>query len=266
MGMSLTIMPHQNRDRISIIIGDITRQPVDAIVNAANPTLLGGGGVDGAIHRAAGRELREECRKLHGCGTGEAKITKGYNLPARYVIHTVGPVWQDGRHGEGDLLALCYRNSLALAELSGVKSIAFPAISTGAYGFPLQQSASIAVRTVREYLSSHPSVEHVVFVCHGEEAYGIYQEILEADRKAHPESSLAETLTAHLRMIEISHAIRIRNITDVVQRLSPALKNNTAALTAGILVNNWIAVNGITGEIIIPDDVLFRILEYLKKR
>jgi len=258
-------MPYQNRDRISIITGDITRQHVDAIVNAANPTLLGGDGVDGAIHRTAGRDLLEECRKLNGCGTGEAKITKGYNLPARYVIHTVGPVWQDGKHGEGDLLATCYRNSLALAEFSGVKSIAFPAISTGAYGFPFKQAACIAVRTVRDYISSHPSVENVVFVCHGEEAYCIYKEILEADIGDHPETSLAEALTAHLRMIEISHAIRIRNITEVVQRLTPAVKNNTAVLSAGILINNWVAVNGITGDIIIPDDVIYLILEYLKK-
>jgi hypothetical protein len=147
-----------------------------------------------------------------------------------------------------------------------VKSIAFPAISTGAYGFPLRQAACIAVRTVREYISSHPSVEQVVFVCHGEETYGIYREILEADTKDHPETSLAETLTAHLRMIEISHDIRIRNITEVVQRLVPALKNNTAALSAGILMNNWVAVNGITGDIIIPDDVVSRILEYLNEK
>jgi O-acetyl-ADP-ribose deacetylase (regulator of RNase III) len=226
-------MPYQSGDRISILTGDIARQHVDAIVNAANPTLLGGGGVDGAIHRAAGPGLIRECRNLNGCMTGEAKITHGYNLPAPFVIHTVGPVWRDGKHGEEDLLAACYRNSLALAEVSGVRSIAFPAISTGAYGFPFRQAACIAVRTVREYLSTHPSVEKVVFVCHGKEAAGIYREILATDMADHPETSLAETLTAHLRMIEITYTIRIRNSPEVVQRLMPAIRDKTAPLPPG---------------------------------
>ncbi|HWH70050.1 MAG TPA: O-acetyl-ADP-ribose deacetylase, partial [Candidatus Sulfotelmatobacter sp.] len=127
-------------NKIEIMEGDITKQKVDAIVNAANTTLLGGGGVDGAIHRAAGPALLQECRKLGGCPTGEARITQGYNLPAKWVIHTVGPVWRDGRHHEDELLANCYRNALALAEQHGIKTIAFPAISTGAYGFPLEQA------------------------------------------------------------------------------------------------------------------------------
>ncbi len=263
--MSLSLMPYQSGDRISIITGDIIRQHVDAIVNAANPTLLGGGGVDGAIHQAAGPGLLEECRKLNGCRTGEAKITKGCNLPARFVIHTVGPVWRDGKCGEEDLLAACYRNSLALAELSGVKSIAFPAISTGAYGFPSRQSAQIAVRTVREYISTHPSVEKAVFVCHGEEAYRINRETLDRDLAEHPETSIAEALTAHLCMIETSYAIRIRNSAEVVQRLTPAVKNNIAALSAGILLNNRVAVSGIAGDTTVPDVIISWILEYLKK-
>jgi O-acetyl-ADP-ribose deacetylase (regulator of RNase III) len=139
-------------DRLAVVRGDITRLAVDAIVNAANTTLLGGGGVDGAVHRAAGPELLAECRTLGGCPTGEARITMGYRLSARYVIHTVGPVWSGGRRGEEALLASCYRNSLALAEEHGVRTIAFPAISTGAYRFPLERATAIAVGTVREHL------------------------------------------------------------------------------------------------------------------
>ena len=252
-------------NRISVVIGDITLQQVDAIVNAANRTLLGGGGVDGAIHRAAGPGLLEECRQLKGCRTGEAKITRGYNLPARFVIHTVGPVWQGGRSGEDELLAACYRNSLALAELSGIQSIAFPAISTGAYGFPLERAARIAVRTVREFLAVHPSVERVIFVCHGDETSRMYSQILRMDQKDHPETSMAEALLAHLLMIESSHGIRLRNRGEVVQRISPRVKNNTQALYAGMEINTWVAVSGVTGEVIVPDQVILRVLEQMKK-
>jgi O-acetyl-ADP-ribose deacetylase (regulator of RNase III) len=150
--------------RIQLQKGDITRLAVDAIVNAANPTLLGGGGVDGAIHRAAGPELREACRPLGGCQTGDAKITPGFKLPARYVIHTVGPVYRDGRSGEPQLLASCYRRSLELALQHNLKTIAFPAISTGAYGYPFAEATRIALRTTAEWLENHPQIERVIFV------------------------------------------------------------------------------------------------------
>ncbi len=160
--------------RIEVIQGDITEQDVDAIVNAANSSLLGGGGVDGAIHRAAGRQLLEECRTLGGCPTGEAKITRGYHLPARHVIHTVGPVWRGGEHGEAELLANCYRNSLALAAQHGLRTVAFPAISTGIYGYPLDEATAIAVRETRAFLATHPDIEHVTFICFGPHAYQTY--------------------------------------------------------------------------------------------
>jgi len=165
----------QIRNRIEVVEGDITIQRVDAIVNAANTTLLGGGGVDGAIHRAAGPELLEECRALGGCPTGQAKITKGCRLPAKWVIHTVGPVWRDGRHGEEELLASCYRNSLALAEQKGLRIIAFPSISTGAYGFPMDKAARIAVAEIRKFLERTSSMEKVVLVCFGKSAFEIHR-------------------------------------------------------------------------------------------
>jgi len=164
------------KSRIEVVEGDITKQRVDVIVNAANTTLLGGGGVDGAIHRAAGPELLEECRALGGCPTGEAKITKGYRLPARWVIHTVGPVWRDGQHGEEELLASCYRNSLALAEKNGARAIAFPSISTGAYGFPMEPAARIAVAEIRKFLERSSSMEKVVLVCFGKGAFDIHRQ------------------------------------------------------------------------------------------
>ena len=163
-------------ERLVAVEGDITRQPVDAIVNAANTTLLGGGGVDGAIHRAAGPELLEECRALDGCPTGQAKITQGYRLSAKWVIHTVGPVWSDGSHGEDELLARCYRSCFALAEEHGLCTIAFPSISTGAYGFPMDRAARIAVMETRRFLERNNSVEKVVLVCFGKKAFEIHNQ------------------------------------------------------------------------------------------
>lgn len=166
------------RDRIEVVEGDITKQAVDAIVNAANSSLLGGGGVDGAIHRAAGPELFEECRTLGGCATGQAKITKGYRLLAKWVIHTVGPVWRDGLHGEDDLLASCYRSCFALVEQHGIRTIAFPSISTGAYGFPMERAARIAVRETKAFLERKTAAEKVRLVCFGASAFQIHSKAL----------------------------------------------------------------------------------------
>jgi O-acetyl-ADP-ribose deacetylase (regulator of RNase III) len=168
--------PHS---KIDIVGGDITKQEVDAVVNAANTTLLGGGGVDGAIHRAAGPELLAECRTLGGCRPGEAKITRSYRLPARFVIHTVGPIWHGGTHGEPETLANCYRNSLQVAVENGIKTIAFPAISCGAYGYPLQEAAQIALKTVRGFLATTDQVDKVIFVVWDEHVYEAYREALQ---------------------------------------------------------------------------------------
>jgi O-acetyl-ADP-ribose deacetylase (regulator of RNase III) len=164
--------------RWNVIVADITTLSVDAIVNAANTTLLGGGGVDGAIHRAAGPELLAECRTLGGCATGDAKITRGYRLPAKWVVHTPGPVYRDGKRGEPELLASCYRRSLALAVEKGAKSIAFPCISTGVYGYPAEKAAEIAVSAVREALAGLPETPEVVFCCFSQKSAEIYENIL----------------------------------------------------------------------------------------
>ncbi|NOR48976.1 MAG: O-acetyl-ADP-ribose deacetylase [Methanosarcinaceae archaeon] len=173
---------------IEVIRGDIVKQKVDAIVNAANNSLLGGGGVDGAIHCAAGSQLLEECRTLAGCPTGEAKITKGYNLPAKWVIHTVGPIWKGGDHGEDEMLARCYRNSLELAEEHGVRTLAFPSISTGAYGFPVEKASKIAIMEINDFLKRNSTIEKVVLVCFNDVAYECYsravEEIMRDERSA----------------------------------------------------------------------------------
>ncbi len=161
-------------ERIRVVKDDITKLEVDAIVNAANTSLLGGGGVDGAIHRAAGPKLVEECRMLHGCRTGQAKITGGYELPARWVIHTVGPVWQGGDHGEDELLESAYRNSLKIAADKEMDTVAFPAISTGVYRFPLARATRIAVRTAADFLARNPYPRAVIFCAFGDEAYREY--------------------------------------------------------------------------------------------
>jgi O-acetyl-ADP-ribose deacetylase (regulator of RNase III) len=172
----MSIVPAKTR--IFVVEGDITKQKVDAIVNAANTTLLGGGGVDGAIHRAAGAELLEECRTLGGCPTGQAKITKGYRLPAKWIIHTVGPVWRDGNHHEDELLTSCYRSCFELVVQHDIRRVAFPSISTGAYGFPMERAARIAVRQAKAFLEQNASVEKVVLVCFGQHAFDLHQKIV----------------------------------------------------------------------------------------
>lgn len=163
-------------ERFSIVVGDITQSGAEAIVNAANQSLLGGSGVDGAIHRAAGPALLAECRSLGGCSTGEAKLTSGYNLRAHYIIHTVGPVWQGGAMGEPALLRACYQNSLFLAEQRGIRTLDFPSISTGIYRYPLPQAAMVALKAIMDFLDQHDTPEQVRIVCHTEEAAAIYRQ------------------------------------------------------------------------------------------
>ncbi|OGR24579.1 MAG: O-acetyl-ADP-ribose deacetylase [Desulfobacca sp. RBG_16_60_12] len=164
---------------LELVEGDITRQDTEAVVNAANAALRPGGGVDGAIHRAGGPAIEAECRTLGGCPTGEARITTGGNLKARYVIHTVGPVYKDGRNHEPELLASCYRESLKLASAAGIKSLAFPSISTGVYGYPMEDAAKVALKAVIDYLAHHPEIERVRFVLFGEAVYQIYEQALQ---------------------------------------------------------------------------------------
>ena len=168
-----------NNSQLILIEGDITKQNTDAIVNAANNSLLGGGGVDGAIHRVGGPTILEQCRKLNGCETGEAKITSGGNLKAKYVIHTVGPIWHNGRNKENEFLASCYKKSLQVAEENNITSISFPSISTGAYRFPLERAAKIALQTVISYLKKETKIKEIYFVLLGEDNFNTYKKVLE---------------------------------------------------------------------------------------
>jgi O-acetyl-ADP-ribose deacetylase (regulator of RNase III) len=179
--------------RIQVVQGDITKLEVDAIVNAANTTLLGGGGVDGAIHRAAGPELLAECRKLGGCRPGEAKITRGYRLPAGFVIHTVGPVWRGGKQGEPDTLANCYRNSLQLAVDNQIKTLAFPAISCGAYGYPIEEAAHVACETTREFLTVNDELQNVIFAVWEQNVYDAYTKFCSRCPSSRSKTSTRET-------------------------------------------------------------------------
>jgi O-acetyl-ADP-ribose deacetylase len=177
------------KSRLEILQGDITTMEAGAIVNAANYTLLGGGGVDGAIHRAAGPELKQECQGLGGCKSGEAKLTNGYRLPAKYVIHTVGPIWQGGNHNEDSILANCYQNSLQVAVKNRISTIAFPSISTGAYGFPLARACRIALQVVKAFLDRHEEIKKVYFVCFSESDYREYEKAY-AEMKAEENPSV----------------------------------------------------------------------------
>jgi len=270
------------RERVTVVEGDITEQYVDAIVNAANETLLGGGGVDGAIHRVAGPGLLGECRRLGGCQTGDAKITAGYNLPARFVIHAVGPVWRGGGHGEDDLLASCYTRSLELAEANGIKTIAFPAISTGAYGFPLPRATVIAVRAVLSFLSRSDSIEKVIFVCHGKRAFdlctdavrdlaGEYSPAAGSGRnipktRGKEQELLLAQVRSQLGTIEEVWGVRFVDKDRLAGTIMERCGDRWGAdsVTAGL--NSWVAVLGKRGEIEVPPAVLDRILDETQQR
>jgi O-acetyl-ADP-ribose deacetylase (regulator of RNase III) len=250
------------RERLVVTEGDITYQRVDAIVNPANPSLLGGGGADGAIHRAAGPGLMDECRTLGGCRTGEAKITGGYRLPARFVIHTVGPVWHGGSEGEDSLLAGCYRSCLALAQERGLSSIAFPAISTGAYRFPIERAARIAVGTVLETLPGTPSIGRVIFVCHGKETASIYGRVLSellpqgGGENTSPDRKALDRVEAHLLTIESAYGIRISNFTAVMDRITWATGDEREILAIATAISSFVAMNLRSPEMEIPGKVL----------
>jgi O-acetyl-ADP-ribose deacetylase (regulator of RNase III) len=235
---------------------------VDAIVNPANPSLLGGGGADGAIHRAAGPGLREECRALGGCRTGEAKITGGHRLPARFVIHTVGPVWHGGSEGEDGLLAGCYRSCLALAQERGLSSIAFPAISTGAYGFPFERAAGIAVAAVLEALPDMPSIVQVIFVCHGREAAAIYRRVISEllpqgpGEGASPDRKAFDRIEAHLLTIESAYGIRISNFTWVMDRIAESTGDEREIFAIATAISSFVAMNLRPPEMEIPGKFL----------
>ncbi|MDH7510627.1 MAG: O-acetyl-ADP-ribose deacetylase [Methanolinea sp.] len=269
-------------ERVTVVEGDITEQHTDAIVNAANESLLGGSGVDGAIHRAAGPGLLRECRRLGGCQTGDAKITAGYNLPARFVIHAVGPVWQGGTHGEDDLLASCYTRALGLAEANGIKTIAFPAISTGAYGFPLPRAAVIAVRTVLSFLSRSDSIEQVIFVCHGKRAFDLYVDAIRelageyttpagpgvyfSKKRGNRQEVLREQVRAQLGTIEEVWGVRFVDKEHLARIIMVRCGDRWGAdsVTAGL--NSWVAVLGKRGDIEVPPGVLDRILDETLQR
>jgi len=270
------LSPGTPAGRLLVVEGDITEQDVDAIVNPANPTLLGGGGADGAIHRAAGPGLGEECRALGGCRTGEAKITGGYRLPARFVIHTVGPVWRGGGEGEDDLLAECYRSSLRLAGERGLASVAFPAVSTGAYGFPFGRAARIAVETVLGTLPETPSIQLVVFVCHGREAAGIYRRVIGEVTRGGPQGAgeparppapvpppdggARDRAEAYLTTIESAYGVRIRNFAGVTDRIAEATPDDREILSIATAISSYVAVHLSSPDVEIPDTLLDEIL------
>lgn len=260
-------------ERISLVSGDITEQHVDAIVNAANPSLAGGGGVDGAIHRGAGPELDVECRMLGGCETGDAVMTKGYLLPARYVIHTVGPVWKGGNQGEDDLLASCYRKALEHADSHGLSTIAFPAISTGAYGFPLDRATRVAVATVAGYFRDTRSRLQVTFVCHNDDACRIYENVLKDPKILSPEvkeqpvrqktaagsdtpGDIREQVAGQLGVIEAVYGIRIVNRDSVIGEIVKNVRTRDAASRVTTAINSWIAMRNVSGRVEIPRDAL----------